>query len=296
VNAPLDDPALLDHPDLIIDLHTHSNCSDGALTPDDLVTRAAAAGVQVLALTDHDTVAGLEQAHRSAFPLKLHLVPGVEISASWRAQSIHVLGLWVDPASAELCSALATQGERRSDRMRRICARLEKQGLPGSELLAAVQASPGVPTRMHLANALVAGGHVDSADHAFRKYLGAGKSAHVAPEWPNLGIVVGWIHAAGGIASLAHPARYSLSSGARRQLIGDFVAAGGAALEVVSGANGAQHVDAVSALAVKFGLSGSVGSDFHDPKHTWNPLGRSLKLPDCVRPVWRSTITKAAMP
>jgi 3',5'-nucleoside bisphosphate phosphatase len=296
VNTLLDDPALFNDPDLIIDLHTHSNCSDGALTPDELVTRAAAAGVQVLALTDHDTVSGLEQAHRSAVARKLYLVPGVEISASWRAQSIHVLGLWVDPASAELCSALATQGERRNDRMRRICARLEKQGLPGSQLLAAVQASPGVPTRMHLANALVAGGHVDSPDHAFRKYLGSGKSAHVAPEWPNLGIVVGWIRAAGGIASLAHPARYSLSSGARRQLIGDFVAAGGAALEVVSGANGAQHVDAVSALAVKFGLSGSVGSDFHDPKHTWNPLGRSLKLPDCVSPVWRSTITKAAMP
>jgi 3',5'-nucleoside bisphosphate phosphatase len=288
--------ALFDDPGLNIDLHTHSNCSDGVLTPAELVARAAAAGVQVLALTDHDTVAGLEQAQRSAGVLGVRLVPGVEISASWRAQSLHVLGLWVDPASAELCSVLRTQGERRSERMRKMCARLEKQGLPGSELLAAVQASPGVPTRMHLANALVAGGHVDSADQAFRKYLGAGKSANVAAEWPALGIVLGWIRAAGGVASLAHPARYALSSGARRQLIGDFVAAGGAALEVVTGANGAQHVEAVSALAVKFGLLGSVGSDFHDPKHTWNPLGRSLKLPDCVSPVWRSTITKAATP
>jgi 3',5'-nucleoside bisphosphate phosphatase len=288
--------ALLDDPSLNIDLHTHSNCSDGVLTPDELVTRAAAAGVQVLALTDHDTVAGLEQAQRSALLHHMRLVPGVEISASWRAQSIHVLGLWVDPASAELCSELRTQGERRSERMRKICARLEKQGLPGAELLAAVQASPGVPTRMHLAKALVAGGHVDSADQAFRKYLGAGKSANVAAQWPTLDIVVGWIRAAGGVASLAHPARYSLSSGARRQLINDFVAAGGAALEVVTGANGAQHVEAVSALAVKFGLLGSVGSDFHDPKHTWNPLGRSLKLPDCVSPVWRSTTIKAATP
>jgi predicted metal-dependent phosphoesterase TrpH len=290
VNAVVDDPGLN------IDLHTHSNCSDGVLTPDELVACAAAAGVQVLALTDHDTVAGLEQAQRSAALHGVRLVPGVEISASWRAQSIHVLGLWVDPASAELCSVLHTQGGRRDERMRKICARLEKQGLPGSELLAAVQASPGVPTRMHLAKALLAGGHVDNADEAFRRYLGSGKSANVAAEWPGLDVVVGWIRAAGGVASLAHPARYSLSSGARRQLIGDFVAAGGAALEVVSGANGAQHVEAVSALAVKFGLLGSVGSDFHDPKHTWNPLGRSLKLPDCVSPVWRSTITKAATP
>ena len=165
---------------LNIDLHTHSNCSDGVLTPAELVARAAAAGVEVLALTDHDTITGLEQAQRSASALGVRLVPGVEISASWRAQSLHVLGLWVDPASAELCSVLRTQGERRTERMRKICARLEKQGLPGSELLAAVQASPGVPTRMHLANALVAGGHVDSADQAFRKYLGAGKSANLA--------------------------------------------------------------------------------------------------------------------
>ena len=290
MNTVFDDPALN------IDLHTHSNCSDGTLTPDALIARAAAAGVQVLALTDHDTIAGLEQAQRSASTHNLHLVPGVEISASWRAQSLHVLGLWIDPACAGLRDVLHAQGERRGERMRKICARLDKQGLPGSELLAAVQASPGVPTRMHLANALVAGGHVDSADQAFRRYLGSGKGAHVAAEWPALDIVVGWIRAAGGVASLAHPARYSLSSGARRQAISDFVAAGGAALEVLTGANGAQHVEAVSALAVKFGLSGSVGSDFHDPKHTWNPLGRSLKLPDCVTPVWRSHITKAAMP
>jgi hypothetical protein len=118
--------------------------------------------------------------------------------------------------------------------------------------------------------------------------LGAGKSANVAAEWPALDVVVGWIRAAGGVAVLAHPARYSLSAGARRRLLGDFAAAGGAALEVVSGGNGAEHVDALTVLAVKYGFMGSVGSDFHDPQLTWNPLGRSLKLPDCVTPVWRN--------
>ena len=180
--------------------------------------------------------------------------------------------------------------------MRKMCARLGKLGLPGAELLAAVELCPGVPTRTHLASALVAGGHVARADEAFKKYLGSGKSANVAAEWPALDVVVGWIRAAGGVAVLAHPARYPLSSGARRRLLGDFVAAGGAALEVVTGANGAQHVEAVAALALKFGLMGSVGSDFHNPQLTWNPLGRSLKLPDCVTPVWRSYITKAATP
>jgi predicted metal-dependent phosphoesterase TrpH len=280
---------------LNIDLHTHSNCSDGSLTPTDLVARAAAAGVQVLALTDHDTVAGLDAAEHSAGVHGLRLVPGVEISASWRAQAIHVLGLWIDPASVELRGVLGTQAERRRGRMRKICARLEKLGLPGLELLAAVEAQPGLPTRAHLANAMVAGGHVDRADQAFRKYLGSGKAANVAAEWPALDVVVGWIRAAGGVAALAHPARYALSAGARRQMLTDFVSAGGAALEVVTG-NGAQHVEAIAALAVKYGLMGSVGSDFHDPQLTWNPLGRSLKLPDCVTPVWRGYINEAATP
>ena len=282
--------------DLVVDLHTHSNCSDGSLTPRELVARAAGAGVVVLALTDHDTVAGLEEADHSAGLHGLRLVPGVEISAAWRAQAIHVLGLWIDPASPQLRAALFAQGERRRLRMRKICARLEKLGLPGEQLLAAVESHPGLPTRAHLAAAMVAGGHVNRPDEAFRKYLGSGKAGYFAAEWPALEIVVGWIRAAGGMAALAHPARYGLSAGARRQLLEDFVAAGGAALEVVTGGNGVQHVDTMAALAVKYGLMGSVGSDFHNPQFTWNPLGRSLKLPDCVTPVWRSYITQAATP
>ena len=281
---------------LNIDLHTHSTCSDGSLAPRDLVARAASAGIEVLALTDHDTVAGVEEARQSASRHGLRLVPGVEISASWRAQSVHVLGLWIDPAGVALRGELCAQGERRRARMARICTRLTKLGLPGAELLAAVESNAGVPTRAHLADAMVAGGHVSRADQAFRRYLGSGKGGYVAPQWPALQTVVGWIKAAGGAAALAHPARYSLSAGARRQLLGDFKAAGGAALEVVTGANGAQHVEAVAMLAVNYGLMGSVGSDFHNPQHIWNPLGRSLKLPDGVTPVWRSYITQAAAP
>jgi 3',5'-nucleoside bisphosphate phosphatase len=273
---------------LNIDLHTHSNCSDGALSPAALIERAASAGVEVLALTDHDTVAGLEQARQRADQLGLRLVPGVEISASWRSQAIHILGLWIDPAAAQLGGQLRAQGDLRRARMRKICARLEKLKLPGAQLLAAVESNPGLPTRAHLAAAMVAGGHVETADAAFRKYLGKGKSAHVGAEWPALEIVVGWICAAGGVAALAHPARYGLSAGARRRLLAEFAAAGGTTLEVVSGSNGATDVEACAALAVNHGLLGSVGSDFHGPQAAWNPLGRSLKLPDCVTPVWRS--------
>lgn len=273
---------------LNIDLHTHSNCSDGFLSPAALVAHAAAAGVQVLALTDHDTVSGIDQAQRAALESGLRLIPGVEISASWRAQSIHVLGLWIDPVSAELRSRLDAQGDLRRVRMRKICARLGKLRLPGNELLAAVETSPGLPTRAHLAAALVAGGHVATTEAAFRKYLSKGKTAHIAAEWPPLDAVIGWVRAAGGVASLAHPMRYSLSAGARRRLLADFTAAGGTVLEVVTGGNGAQHVDTSATLAVSHGLQGSVGSDFHSPHAAWNPLGRSLKLPDCVAPVWRS--------
>jgi predicted metal-dependent phosphoesterase TrpH len=172
--------------------------------------------------------------------------------------------------------------------MRKICARLTQLSLPGGELLAAVEAAPGLPTRSHLAAALWAGGHVSGTEEAFRKYLRRGKAAHIAADWPPLDEVVAWITAAGGVAVLAHPARYALSAGGRRRLLADFVAAGGGALEVVAGANAAGHVDASAMLAVRFGLKGSVGSDFHSPQQIWNPLGRSLKLPDCVVPVWRS--------
>lgn len=273
---------------LNIDLHTHSTCSDGSLTPAELVARAAAAGVEVMALTDHDTVAGLEDAGSAAGAHGLKLVSGVEISASWHAQAIHVLGLWIDPTSAQLRGALQAQAELRRARMTKICARLNKLRLPGAELLAVVQGHPGLPTRAHLAQALVAGGHAADTDAAFRKYLGKGKAAHIAAEWPPLAVVVGWICAAGGVATLAHPIRYAISAGARRRLLSDFVAAGGTALEVVSGGNGAQHVDTCAMLAVTYGLKGSVGSDFHNTQAAWNPLGRSLKLPDCVAPVWRS--------
>jgi predicted metal-dependent phosphoesterase TrpH len=275
---------------LNIDLHTHSNCSDGALTPAELVAHAAAAGVQFLALTDHDSTEGLEAARTAAHEFRVGLVPGVEISSSWRAQAIHVLGLWIDPASATLRALLRSQAELRRARIRSICARLDKARLPGEALLAAVQAQPGIPTRSHLAVAMVAAGHVARIDEAFRKYLNKGKPGHVPIAWPALAEVIGAILAAGGVAVLAHPGRYALSGGARQRLITDFTAAGGGALEIISGGNGAQHVEASTVLALKYGLAGSVGSDFHSPQYAWNPLGRSRKLPDCITPVWRGLL------
>jgi len=269
-----------------IDLHTHSEWSDGALNPAQLIARAKLAGVDRLALTDHDTIDGLESAQAAAGQMGMDLICGVEISALWRAQTIHVLGLWIDPASPQLRANLAAQTVRRQDRMQRMCARLTKLGLPGTALLRAVESLPGVPTRTHLAAALVTQGHAATPAEAFRRYLGQGKPGYRSAEWPPLTEVLDWIRSAGGRACLAHPMRYRVSSGARRQLVSDFVHGGGAALEVVSGSNASQHIETCAELAVKFNLAGSVGSDFHDPKLTWNPLGRLAKLPDRVKPVW----------
>ena len=273
-------------PQLNIDLHTHSDWSDGALTTAQLITRAKLAGVDRMALTDHDTIDGLESAQIAADAMGVALICGVEISALWRAQTIHVLGLWIDPDSRQLRTNLASQTVRRRERMRQMCERLTKQGLPGPDLLRAVESQPGVPTRTHLAAALVAGGHVKTPADAFRRYLAQGKSAYRSAQWPPLTEILHWIRAAGGKASLAHPMRYRVSSGARRQLVTDFLQGGGAALEVVSGSNASDHIETCAELAVKFNLAGSVGSDFHDPKLPWNPLGRLAKLPARVKPVW----------
>ena len=195
----------------------------------------------------------------------------------------------MDPASRQLQQHLAVAGAT--------AAGANAQDLRPAQHLGLARAMscwrpskprPELPTRAHLAEALRAGGHVSRTDDAFRKYLGKGKAAHLAADWPALAEVVGWIRAAGGVASLAHPARYALSAGARRQLLAEFAAAGGGALEVVTGGNGAHHVEASAMLAVKYGLAGSIGSDFHDPQQVWNPLGRLAKLPDAVIPVWRA--------
>jgi 3',5'-nucleoside bisphosphate phosphatase len=280
-----------------IDLHTHSLYSDGSLEPAALVERAALADIGMLALTDHDTIGGIEKAQAAALRFGIRLVPGVELSASWRHQTIHVLGLWIDPTSPRLKVLLEGQAERRRERMRRMCARLGRSGLPGDALLAAVESAPGLPTRSHLAAALAAGGHVKRVEDAFRKFLSAGKPGYVASEWPALAEILTVRREAGGTASLAHPLRYRLSSGARGRLLAEFAAAGGDALEVITGANGAQHAHACAALAHKFGLRASIGSDFHHPQLAWNPLGRLAKLPDGIDPVWLDSdlgFTKAA--
>ncbi|MBM4218777.1 MAG: PHP domain-containing protein [Gammaproteobacteria bacterium] len=269
-----------------VDLHLHSSASDGVLEPDPLVAHVKACGVGLMALTDHDTVAGVEAAAGAARAAGVGFVAGVEISARWRGRTVHVLGLAIDPGAARLAAGLASQQALRARRAERIAARLEAAGAPGNEILASIRAAGSLPTRTHFARALVTAGAVPDVGAAFERWLGRGRPGHVPGEWPELAEATSWILAAGGKAAIAHPLRYALSAGARREMCADFRAAGGHGIEVVTGGSGpAQREQAIS-LAVRCGLEGSAGSDFHDPAVPWNPPGRLAKLPESIRPIW----------
>ncbi|HKE45685.1 MAG TPA: PHP domain-containing protein [Steroidobacteraceae bacterium] len=270
-----------------VDLHLHSTHSDGTLAPAELVDRVADAGVELMALTDHDTTSGLGEARQQCAQRGIRMLDGVELSSTWRGQTIHVIGLGIDPAAPTLVDGLHQLQDLRRTRLAAIAARLERKLIPGPMLLAELEAVHPVVTRTHLARTLVAHQHAKSMAEAFKRYLGRGGAAHVASNYPELAAVVPWIRAAGGTAVLAHPMRYALSAGARRLLVTAFRDSGGTAIEIVCG-RALAHIAPLAALASRFGLAGSVGSDFHDPQIPWNPPGRLAKLPAGIEPVWQS--------
>jgi 3',5'-nucleoside bisphosphate phosphatase len=270
-----------------VDLHLHSSHSDGVLAPAELVDRVADAGVELMALTDHDTTSGLDEARAQCARRGIRMIDGVELSSTWHGQTIHVIGLAIDPMNATLVAGIERlQGLRRA-RLGAIAERLERKSIPTRAILAQLESEHPVVTRTHLARALVSAQHAKSMAEAFKRYLGRGGAGHVASNYPDVTEVVPWICAAGGTAVLAHPMRYMLSAGARRQLVTVFRDSGGAAIEVVCG-RALGHIAPLAALAARFGLAGSVGSDFHDPQIPWNPPGRLAKLPAGIEPVWQS--------
>jgi hypothetical protein len=269
-----------------VDLHMHSTASDGMLGPEALVAHVAGCGVRLMALTDHDTVGGVEAAARAARELGIGFVAGVEISAAWRGKALHVLGLAIDPCSPALTRALRGQQVLREERAERIAEKLEAAGAPGRAALASIRGNGSLPTRTHFARALVAQGAAADCGKAFDRWLGRGKPGHVSSAWPTLEEATAWIVESGGKAVIAHPMRYPLSAGARRELCADFAASGGRGIEVVTGGGSVRDREQAISLAVRCRLEGSVGSDFHDPAVPWNPPGRLAKLPASIRPVW----------
>jgi 3',5'-nucleoside bisphosphate phosphatase len=269
----------------LVDFHTHSDCSDGVLPPAQLVERARARGVGTLALTDHDTTAGLMEARTACDAAGIHFVSGVELSASWRNQTVHLVGLEFDEQHAGLRAHLARVLERRQARLGEIGERLEKRArLPGRELARAAARS-AAPTRLHLARVLVSHGFARDTQEAFDRWLNRNTPGHVPVEWPALETAMGALRDSGGVAVMAHPHRYRLSAGQLRELVAAFVQQGGAALEASMAGMSPNDADRIASLCRRFKLAASIGSDFHDPAVPWNPLGRWLKLAAGLEPV-----------
>jgi predicted metal-dependent phosphoesterase TrpH len=268
-----------------IDLHTHSSWSDGVLSPTELVALAATRAVELLALTDHDTMAGCEEAAQACATAGIAFLHACEMTSLWRGREVHIVALRLDPQSAPLAAHLAGVRTQRAERIRAIGLRLSEHGLDGAGIANAVLARAGTPTRLHLARELVQRGHAADEDAAFKRWIGRGQRAAVPAAWPTVVTSAATIAAAGGVAVLAHPHRYQRSAGALRELCGQFRAAGGAGIEVSLPGMGPGDASRAAALARRFGLAGSCGSDFHVPGVPWRPLGRFAKLPDGIVPI-----------
>jgi predicted metal-dependent phosphoesterase TrpH len=268
------------------DLHTHSTASDGTLSPEELILRAAAKGVDVLALTDHDTIDGLAAAERAAHSAGLTLCPGVEISVTWGGRTIHVVGLGVDRSDGGLTAGLARLRDYRLWRAEEIGRRLARNGIEGAFEGARACSNGRLVGRTHFARYLVGQGYAPSVRDLFKHYLVRGKPGHVAGEWASLEAAVAWIRGAGGRAVIAHPARYRFSRTKLRRLIGEFKEVGGVALEVISGSHGPDECLLFARHARENELLASLGSDFHGPENPWVELGRLPPLPPGCTPVW----------
>ncbi|HQR50403.1 MAG TPA: 3',5'-nucleoside bisphosphate phosphatase [Methylophilaceae bacterium] len=269
-----------------IDLHSHSVVSDGTLTPSELVEHAAARGVRVLALTDHDDVAGLEEAAEAAVRHGIALVNGVEISVTWNGRTVHVVGLKISPTHIPLLQGLATIRQGRYQRAEGMAASLEQAGIHGSLDGAHAYATCGIISRTHFARFLVQQGYAKDVSAVFKKYLVKGKPGYQEHRWAALEDAVGWITGSGGIAVLAHPGRYDLGRVNMLKLLAEFRELGGTGVEVVTGSHTPEQYHHFARLSHQFGLLASLGSDYHGPGQTYTDMGRLPDLPANCTPVW----------
>jgi predicted metal-dependent phosphoesterase TrpH len=270
------------------DLHCHSTVSDGLLSPAEVVRRAQENGVELLALTDHDELGGLAEARAMADEIGLPFVDGVEISISWGDdQTVHILGLAVDPENAELREGLSRVRSGRDARAGRMAAELDKAGIHGAYEGALRHAgNPALVSRSHFARYIVEQGHVKDVKSVFDHWLAKGKPGYVEHSWATLEDALRWIVGAGGTAVIAHPGRYRLSKAELREMFAAFKDLGGRGIEVLSGAHNDDEVREFSRVANEFGFLASRGSDFHGPGESWIDLGKMPDLPPNLTPVW----------
>lgn len=270
-----------------VDLHCHSNVSDGVLAPAALAAYAHKAGVDVWALTDHDEVGGIAKARDAATAVGMRFVPGVEISITWANQTVHIVGLQIDATNAALVNGLAATRSGRDARGREMAEQLEKAGIPGAyEGALKYVDNPDLMSRTHFARYLVECGACASIPEVFRKYLTEGKPGYVPHRWASLQDAVGWIRGAGGIAVIAHPGRYKFGVVGEGALFDEFKQLGGTAIEVVTGSHTPDQYDVYAEQARRYGFLASRGTDFHAPGETRVEFSLLPPLPGGVTPVW----------
>lgn len=276
----------------MIDLHCHSNFSDGKLSPSALLQRALDKNLQVLALTDHDTTAGLDHLHTAARDKPIQIINGVELSVRWKKYDIHVIGLNIEYSGSIIQALLNQQADRRVDRAIQIAERLKFCGVDDAYTKAHQLAGHDRLGRPHFAQLLVQEGLVANQQLAFKRFLGKGKPAYVVMQWVEMAQAVTIINQSQGQAVLAHPLKYGLTKTRLYELISDFKAAGGTGLEVVSGQMTTTQVEELAALSLRFGLLASTGSDYHSSDYHSNEvsrvlLGEQYQLPLNCNPIWQ---------
>jgi 3',5'-nucleoside bisphosphate phosphatase len=272
---------------LSVDLHSHSTHSDGLLMPAEVAARAVAQGVQMYALTDHDELSGLTSARAETEASGMTFIAGVEISVSWRDETLHIVGLNIDDGHPELTSGLREIRLGRDARAERIAVDLEGVGIENALAGARRYArNPELVSRAHFARYLVERGYAVDTHAAFRRYLTQGKPGYVEHQWATLPQAVSWIRGAGGVAVIAHPGRYKLDTHERELLFGEFRDLGGVGVEVVTGSHSVDEYATWARYAQRYGLRASAGSDFHGPKESHLDLGRLPDLPYGLTPIW----------
>jgi predicted metal-dependent phosphoesterase TrpH len=286
------------HPLTNADLHSHSTVSDGTLTPEAVAALAAEHGVELWALTDHDEVAGQAPARAAAHAAGIAHLTGCEISVSFAGETVHIVGLGFDETDAALVQGLAATRAGRTRRAREMGEGLARVGITGAyEGALRLAGNPDLVTRTHFARFLVDAGVCPNTHSVFTRYLKEGLPGYVPTQWARLGDAVRWITGAGGLAVIAHPARYRFSPTAEYALITEFIGHGGRGIEVVTGSHGVADVVKYADTAREFGLLASRGSDFHSPAESRVMPGELPDLPGSLTPVWQvlqERITRAA--
>ena len=270
------------------DLHCHSVVSDGTLTPEALAARARANGVDLWSLTDHDEVGGQQRAAAAARLQGLAYLTGAEISITFAHTTVHIVGLGFDADNEPLVQGLVRTRGGSGERAQEMSAQLAQVGIPGAyEGALRYVGNPELISRTHFARFLVEAGVCRDTSEVFRKYLIEGKPGFVPHRWASLGDAVRWITGAGGIAVIAHPARYRLSANEEFALFSEFKQHGGQAVEVVTGSHSAAEAVTYAGMAQEFGFAASRGSDFHSPDESHTDLGTLPPLPGQLTPVWK---------